>query len=208
MYRPKNVITTRDEIRQILGDILPTQEEKVIDHIDPMCRAWIERSPFCVLASRNQTGQMDAAPKGDPPGFVRVLDNKTLVVPDRRGNNRGDSLMNIVESPEVALIFFVPKRRETVRVNGRAVVACDPELLEQMVEQGKSPNFAIVVTVEEAYFHCGKAPLRAGLWKPESWGSIEGLPTYAEALKAHGDLDYPLEMIEEGTRRNEEEDLY
>ena len=128
MYQPKDVITTADEVRQILGDILPTQAEKVIDHIDPMCRAWIERSPFCVLATRNRRGQMDAAPKGDPPGFVRVLDEKTLALPDRRGNNRADSLMNIIESSEVALIFFVPKRRETVRVNGKAVVARDAPL--------------------------------------------------------------------------------
>ena len=208
MYQPTDVIRTATEIRQILGDILPTQAEKIIDHIDPLCRAWIERSPFCVLGSRDRNGQMDAAPRGDPPGFVRVLDEKTLVVPDRRGNNRADSLMNIVECPDVALIFFVPRRRETLRVSGKAVVARDADLLAMMVEQNKPPNFAIVVTVEQAFFHCGKAPLRAGLWEPDSWSSIDGLPTYAEALKAHGNLSYPLELIEQGTRRNEEEALY
>ena len=120
MYQPKVPITNAAEVKAILGPDLPTQIGKVIDHIDAYCKAWIERCPFIVISSINAAGAMDTSPKGDPPGFVRVLDEHTLAIPDRLGNHRGDTFLNVLENPTVGIVFIVPKRREVVRVSGAA----------------------------------------------------------------------------------------
>src|SRR5215813_4884322 len=148
-------------------------------------------------------GAMDVSPKGDPPGFVKVLDRKTLAIPDRLGNNRGDTFLNVLQNPSVAIVFIVPRRREVVRVSGTAQIATDDDLLETMAVQGKRPDLALVVTVKEAFFHCGKAMIRSGLWEPDRWGPIDGLPTYAQALKDHGVLADSLEYLEARVERNE-----
>jgi uncharacterized protein len=142
--------------------------------------------PFIVIASSNAAGAMDTSPKGDPPGFVKVLDKHTLAIPDRLGNHRGDTFLNVLENPSVGIIFIVPKRREVVRVSGTASLARDPDLLAEMTINGKSPDLAMIVRVREALFHCGKSMIRSGMWEPDRWGSIEGLPSYAQALKDHG----------------------
>lgn len=208
MYQPKSVITSAAEIRTLLGPVFESQVNKVIDHIDPHCRAWIERCPFIVVSSVAAHGAMDVSPKGDPPGFVKVLDEYTLAIPDRLGNNRGDTFLNVLQNPNIGIIFIMPKRREVVRVSGTAQVAKDADLLETMVVQGKRPDLALVVRVKEAFFHCGKSMIRSGLWEPERWGSIDGLPTYAQALKDHGKLSVAISDLEQRIVNNEVNRLY
>jgi len=208
MYQPKVTVKTAAEVKEILGADFPSQVAKIIDHIDSHCRAWIERCPFVVISSTNAAGAMDVSPKGDPPGFVKVLDKHTLAIPDRIGNHRGDTFMNVLENPSVGILFIVPKRREVVRVSGTAQVVRDPELLEGMAVDGKLPELALLVRVREAFFHCGKSMIRSGMWEPDRWAPIDGLPTYAQALKDHGNLPGLLSDIERGVARNETDRLY
>ena len=208
MYRAKQPVSSAKQLKEILGPDFPSQVSKVIDHIDDHCRAWIERSTFVTIASCNAVGQMDISPKGDPAGFVKVLDRKTIAVPDRIGNHRGDTFMNVLENPCVALMFVVPKRKEVIRVSGTAQVVRDTEIREKMEVNGHLPDLALMVRVEEAFFHCGKSMIRSRMWQPESWGSIEGLPTYAEALKDHGELPDPIDDLEERMSYNETDRLY
>jgi PPOX class probable FMN-dependent enzyme len=151
---------------------------------------------------------MDTSPKGDPPGFVKVLDKHTLAIPDRLGNHRGDTFFNVLENPSVGIVFIVPRRREVVRVSGMAEIAKDPDLLQTMAINGKVPDLALIVHVKEAFFHCGKAMIRSGMWEPETWGAIESLPSYAQALKSHGNLPNDLAELEERVANNEANRLY
>jgi len=207
-YVPEQLVTTVREVESILGEQFENQVEKVIDHIDEHCRAWIERSPFVVLSSASASGAMDVAPKGDPAGFVRVLDPKTLAVPDRPGNRRGDTFRNVLENPHVGLIFIVPKRREVVRVSGTAQIVKDELLLRSMAVRDKVPALALLIRVEEAMFHCGKSMIRSHMWEPELWGPIEGLPTYGRALVDHGALQTSVADMEWMTDVNEQYRLY
>ncbi len=208
MYQARVTVKTAAEVKAILGEDFPSQVAKILDHIDVHCRAWIERCPFVVISSTNAAGAMDVSPKGDPPGFVKVLDKHTLAVPDRIGNHRGDTFMNVLENPNVGLLFIVPKRREVVRVSGGAQVVKDPELLESMSVNGKLPDLALLVRVREAFFHCGKSMIRSRMWEPDRWGFIDGLPTYDQALKDHCNLPYPLADIERNLASNETDRLY
>jgi PPOX class probable FMN-dependent enzyme len=149
---------------------------KVADHITPHYAALIEASPFLALATVGPEG-LDCSPRGDLPGFVRIADPKTLMLPDRRGNNRIDSLRNIVRDPRVALLFLIPGSGTTFRVNGRALLSADPELLESFAVDGKPPRTVMVVTVDEAYFQCARAIVRSGLWKAESQVDPATLPS-------------------------------
>ena len=207
-YSAKEVVTSIDEIRAVIPGERETQTGKVIDHIDDICRAWIERSPFLVLATYDRAGRVDVSPKGDPPGFCKIIDEKTLAIPDRPGNHRFDGFQNILETGRIGLVFFVPNRSEVVRVNGSAQVVRDRDLRETMAIKNRVPEFAIVVGVEEAFYHCGKAIIRSALWAPERAASIEGLPTYAEALLAHGKPNMALSDIEARIRHNEANRLY
>jgi len=208
MYEPQDIVSTVAEMRQVLGEVLYSQDTKCIDHIDQHCRSWIERSTFVVLSTVNRSGQVDVAPKGDPSGSWKVLDVHTIAIPDRPGNNRADTFRNILENPRIGLMFVVPNRREVVRVSGSAMIVKDPDLLETMTVNGKRPNFAIIVRVEEAMFHCGKSMIRSNLWNPEKWASVEGLPSYGEALVDHGKLSVSVEDMQAGVERNAVESLY
>jgi len=201
-------ITSAAEVKAILGPDFPSQIAKVIDHIDVHCKTWIERCPFIIIASINSAGAMDTSPKGDPPGFVKVLDRQTLAIPDRLGNRRGDTFLNALENPSIGIVFMIPKRREVLRISGAASLARDSDLLAEMAISGKVPDLAMIVRVREAFFHCGKSMIRSGLWEPDRWGPIDGLPSYAQALKDHGSLDAPLDALEVGVARNETERLY
>lgn len=209
MYQPTDVVTTEAEIRSVISDQFSSQEEKIVDHLDKPIRLWIERSPFLTMATYNATGQVDISPKGDPAGFVKVLDAKTLAIPDRPGNHRFDSFLNILETGRIAVMFMVPNRREVVRVNGAAQVVRDLPLRESMSIKGRVPDFAIVVRVEEAFYHCGKAVLRSGLWEPDKALSTEGLPTYAEAVFDQAKItDRSLDELEESFQSNEKNRIY
>jgi PPOX class probable FMN-dependent enzyme len=161
-----------------------------------------------VMATYSADGRVDVSPKGDPPGFVKVLDERTLALPDRPGNHRYDSFLNIMETGRIGLMFMVPNRREVVRVNGRARVVRDQALREGMAVNGRVPDFAVVVAVEEAFYHCGKAVIRSDLWAPDKAASVEGLPTYGAAIKAHAALDEPVEVVEGWMAGNERRRLY
>lgn len=208
VVEPEQVVASVAELEAILGEQFDSQVDKVIDHIDDHCRAWIERSPFVVLSSASARGTMDVSPKGDPAGFVRVLDAKTLAVPDRPGNHRGDTFRNVLENPFVGLMFVVPQRREVVRVSGTAQIVKDPALLASMTVDDKAPCLALLVHVQEAMFHCGKSMIRSHLWEPELWGPVEGLPTYGRALVDHAALETPVTEVEAMMEFNEEYRLY
>jgi hypothetical protein len=203
MYTPKQVISSTEEIRSILGEVYYSQDTKCIDHIDAHCRVWIERAPLVVVSSMSGSGQLDVAPKGDPAGSFKVLDEHTLAIPDRPGNNRADTLINIIENPRIGLMFIIPNRREVVRVSGSAQITTDPDLVDSMTVNGKSPKLIILVNVEEAMFHCGKALIRAKMWEPEKWQSVQGLPTYAQALVDHGKLTIATEDLQKGIDSND-----
>ncbi len=208
MYAAEHPVTTAAEVKAILGPDFPSQVAKIIDHIDEHVAAWIAKSPFVAIASCNAAGQMDVSPKGDPPGFVKVLDPKTLAIPDRIGNHRGDTFTNVLENPRVGLMFVVPKRKEVVRVSGSAEIVLDSGLRDEMQVNGHRPDLVLLVRVEEAFFHCGKSMIRSRMWQPEMWGAIDGLPSYAQALKDHGQMPDPIEDLEERMARNETDRLY
>ena len=208
MYKPQNIVSTIAEIREVLGEVLFSQDTKCIDHIDEHCRNWIEHSTFVVISTYNSAGQIDVAPKGDPAGSWKVLDEHTIAIPDRLGNNRADTFTNILENPRAGLMFVVPNRREVVRVSGSACIVKDEGLLASMSIKGKSPNLAIILRVEEAMFHCGKSMIRSNLWRPENWGAVEGLPTYGQALVDHGKLSVSVADMQAGIEHNEVERLY
>ncbi len=173
----------RDEagLSALYGESSPGAIAKEIDYIHPHYRAMIEASPFMVLATSGPEG-LDASPRGDPAGFVHVLDDKTLLIPDRRGNNRVDSLRNIVRDDRVALLFLIPGMGETLRVNGRAVISVAPELIGRFPFRGTLPRSVIVVTAERVYFQCPKAIVRSELWNSENHLSRKDLPSTGTIL--------------------------
>ncbi len=208
-YKPTDVVATEEELRTIVPTPPNgTQDVKIIDHIDRHCRVWIERSPFLVMATSDKNGRLDCSPKGDPAGFVKVIDEKTLAIPDRPGNRRFDGFTNIMQTGRIGLIFFVPNRNETVRVNGTAKVVRDLELRQNMAIKGRVPELAVLVRVEEAFYHCGKAIIRSGLWAPDKAAPTDGLPTYAEANVDHTGRDYSLEEVTKLFDDNEKFRLY
>ena len=207
-YEPTDIINSQAQIREVIDGIHAAQELKILDHIDNHCRVWIERSPFIVMSTVDRQGNLDASPKGDPAGFVRVLDDKTLAIPDRPGNHRFDSFHNILETGRIGLVFMVPNRNEVVRVNGRAQIVRDARLRQSMAIKGRVPDFAIVVSVTEAFYHCGKAIIRSKLWAPDQAASVDGLPTYGEALFTQSQSGLTQAEIETRLKHNEENRLY
>ena len=182
MFDPQHVITATDELRRVVPPPRPAQETKVLSALDVHCRRWIQRSPFVVVSSIDSAGRMDLSPKGDPPGFVQILDDETLAIPDRPGNRRLDTLHNLLERPQLGLMFVVPGRGEVLRVSGTGQIVTDPDLLATMAVAERPPILALVVTIGEVMFHCGKSVIRSKLWSPSEWPDIEGLASYAECL--------------------------
>jgi PPOX class probable FMN-dependent enzyme len=168
---------TRDDVRQLYGEPNPRVIAKEFARLDGHARAFIALSPFLVMASADGSGRADATPRGDAPGFVAVLNEATLLIPDRRGNNRVDTMLNVAENPHVGLVFFVPGISETLRVNGRAEITLDRTLLEPLAAQGKTPPAGLLVRVEEVFFHCGKALIRSDFWNPERRAPRSAFPT-------------------------------
>jgi PPOX class probable FMN-dependent enzyme len=160
---PRHDVTQLAELESLFDGVKEVSILKEIDHVDANYAAWIAGSPFCVLGTVAAEG-LDCSPRGDAPGFVRVLDERTLLIPDRRGNNRIDSLRNILADPRVALLFFIPGQGETLRVNGRCRLSADPELCAAFVTQGKVPKLVLVVSVETVFFQCSRALVRGRLW--------------------------------------------
>jgi len=176
-----HIITSVDALAAIYGEPVGPAVVKEIDHVNADYRAFIEAAPFCAVATSGPGG-LDCTPRGDEPGFVRVQDEKTLLIPDRRGNNRIDSLRNILADPRISLLFLIPGCGETIRVNGRAAISVDPALCESFVFAGKLPRSVIVVTVDRVYFQCAKAIVRSKLWDPAMQVDRKTLPTSGAIL--------------------------
>ena len=162
-------IQSLEQLRAVIGDEIPGLHEKNIDHVDEFARDFIEKSPLIVLSTADESGRMDASPKGDAPGFVEVLDEHTLLIPDRPGNKLAYGHQNILSNPNVGILFIVPNTRETLRINGRAELSCEPDLLQQLAARDKPATLVIRVFVDECFFHCGKAMLRSKLWDSSTW---------------------------------------
>lgn len=202
----KDVVTSKDELKRIVGEPSERAVKKDIARLDAHARTFIAASPFVLMATSGVEGRCDVSPKGDAPGFVRVLDDRHLVIPDRPGNKRLDGMRNILENPHVGLIFLVPGKEETLRVNGRAWISRDPDLLASLAAHDKLPILALGVEVEECYLHCPKAFRRAGLWDPATWTAAGALPSIAcvlyDQLKPEGKtLEQYERESEEGIRR-------
>ncbi|MGE0523831.1 MAG: pyridoxamine 5'-phosphate oxidase family protein [Variibacter sp.] len=176
-------ITSLDQLEELYGQPSGAALLKEIDYVSPHYRAFVEAAPFVVLASVGADG-LDASPRGDPTGFVRVHDEKTVMIPDRRGNNRIDTLRNIVADPRVSLLFLIPGVGETLRINGTAVISTEPTLLESFRMEGKLPRSVLVVTVERVYFQCQKALVRSKLWDPQTQIPRSALPSTGAMVAA------------------------
>ena len=178
------MIGAEDALRSLIGEPSALVQSKIADRLNDLTRQFIERSPFLCLATSAADGSCDVSPKGDPAGFVRILDDRTLLLPDRPGNRLADSLHNVLENPRVALLFVIPGVTDTFRVNGRAEIVTDPELLEFCAVEGKVPKLAMRIQIEQAYTHCSKAFLRSNLWDPERFVDRSELPTPGELLRS------------------------
>ena len=181
-----HVIDTVEELRSSYGEPSERAVKKSLDRLDRHCRHFIELSPFVVIASSGADGRADCSPRGDAAGFVAVLDDRTVLLPDRRGNNRADSLSNVLENPYVGLLFLIPGVDETLRLNGRAALTTDPALLDPLAVNGRAPRSGLVVEVEEVFLQCTKALVRARLWADESRVDRKAaLPSFGQMLADH-----------------------
>ncbi|MFC6082916.1 pyridoxamine 5'-phosphate oxidase family protein [Sphaerisporangium aureirubrum] len=176
-------ITSKDELRDLIGAPVPRAVTKERTALHDNDKEWLSLSPFCLIATAGADGTCDVSPKGDPPGFTLVLDDHTIAVPDRPGNRRVDGFFNILENPHVGLIYLIPGRTETLRINGRARLVRDAPFFDQMVVKNHRPALALVVEIEQIFFHCAKAFMRSNLWVPETWDP-DALPPHAQILKS------------------------
>ncbi|GAB1690236.1 pyridoxamine 5'-phosphate oxidase family protein [Krasilnikovia sp. M28-CT-15] len=162
-------VTTHDEIRELLGAPIARVAHKERPRLHEYDRQWLANSPFCLVATSDAQGRCDVSPKGDPAGFALVLDDTTIALPERPGNRRADGFHNVIDNPHVGLNFFVPGRGDTLRINGRARLIRDADFFDRMVVKGHRPVLALLVEIEEVFYHCSKAFLRSALWRPETW---------------------------------------
>jgi PPOX class probable FMN-dependent enzyme len=199
------MISAEDALRSKLGEPSDVVRSKINDRLNDLTRQFVERSPFLCLATSAADGTCDVSPRGDPTGFVRVLDERTLLLPDRPGNKLADSFRNVIENPHVALLFFLPGISDTFRVNGRATIVDDPELLEPCTVEGKAPTLGLLIEIDEAFTHCPKAFLRAQLWDPDRYVDRSELPSAGELMRSvNGMTDaetYDTERTERYARR-------
>jgi len=202
-----HIITSVSELESLYGEVNTASIRKETDQIVPAYRALIEAAPFVALATSGPEG-LDCSPRGDGPGFVRVQDEKTLLLPDRRGNNRIDSLKNIVRDPRVALLFLIPGLGETLRVNGRAAISVEPALLESFSVEGKPPRTVIAITVDAVYFQCARAILRSELWNPARHVPRGSLPSAGQILAALTDNEAGGEAYDKALPERQRSTLY
>ncbi|MFD0697042.1 pyridoxamine 5'-phosphate oxidase family protein [Paenibacillus sp. GCM10027628] len=188
-----HLVNSEEELRDLFGYPGKLAGNKTILKLDDHCRNYIAKSPFLVIATSDSQGNCDASPRGDAPGFVKVLDDKHLVIPERPGNRKFDSLLNLLENPRIGLLFLIPGLGETLRINGRGCVIRDRAILEEMAVLGKVPIVGIGVEVEACYIHCAKALKRSGLWQPDTWLTDEHLPSIPHMLAAH--IQLPDEVV-------------
>lgn len=205
----KDIILSEEQLREMVGFPSELVKRKVISQLDQHCREFIALSPFVAISTSDQSGLCDVSPRGDEPGFVLVLDDNHLVIPERPGNRRMDTITNIINNPNAGLLFLIPGLGETLRINGRAFIIKDEELLSRMKVRGKQPLLAIGIQVQECFIHCAKAFIRSGLWNPESCVEKEKRPSAAKILKTHINLSpYTVDKIEKILVEDYSDELY
>ncbi|QKW35773.1 pyridoxamine 5'-phosphate oxidase family protein [Actinomadura sp. NAK00032] len=186
-------ITSPAELRELLGAPMRRAIDKERVTLHAWDREWLAHSPLCLISTSDADGNCDVSPKGDPPGFVHVIDDTTIAIPDRPGNRRADGFMNVLSNPHIGLIFLVPGRGETLRINGRATLVRDAPFFDEKIVRGHRPALALIVDIEQIFFHCAKALMRSKVWKPETWDP-ESLPAHARIVK---DVQYTEESLEQ-----------
>jgi uncharacterized protein len=203
-------ISTETHLREILGSPSDLIVAKVADRLNDLTRQFVERSPFVCVATCRPDGGLDISPRGDPAGFARILDDRSLLIPERPGNRLADTLTNLLADPRIALLFLIPGVGDTFRVNGRATIVDDPELLAPSAVEGRAPKLGVLVSIEEAFTHCPKALLRSDLWNPERHVDGSELPTSGAILRAVADADLDAETYdrERDARYARREGLY
>ena len=206
--RFSEVVTTESQLEEVLGVPSDRVLRKQIAILDANSRAFIAKSPFLLIASHDTDGNMDVSPKGDPAGFVRVLDETTLVIPERPGNRRADTFRNVLANPGVGILFLIPGKTETLRVSGSAMIVRDRWLRDEMAIGEKVPELGLVVNVREAFFHCSKCMLRSHLWESEHWPDITDLPTLARAMVDAGKLSESVDQMQALIESDARERLY
>jgi uncharacterized protein len=188
-------VTSDAELRELLGPPMAHSVSKDRPRLHAVDREWLAASPFCLGATAGADGSCDVSPKGDPPGFTVVLDDTTIAVPERKGNRRADGFRNVLSNPHVGLIYLVPGRTDTLRINGRARLVRAAPFFEQMIVKGHRPELALVVEIEQIFFHCAKAFMRSELWQPSTW-QPERLPSHATLVKSVQHTEETLEELE------------
>lgn len=191
----QSVVSSEEELRNLFGDSNHVVKHKTIHRLDHHCKDFIAKSPLLFMATSDASGACDVSPRGDAAGFVHVIEESCLVIPERPGNRRFDSLRNILSNPKVGLVFVIPGLKETLRINGSAVLVRDEEILDRLSVQGKRPWLGIAVSVEECYMHCAKAFMRSQAWDPDSWIPSEQLPNPSRIIADHVNQDHVTEEI-------------
>jgi len=204
----KKVIKTEEELRDIMGYPSETVKQKTINYIDSNSELFINRSPFIMIASSDLNGNFDISPKGDPSGFVKVLNKNTIAIPDRLGNKRGDTFMNVLENPNVGLIFLIPGVKETLRISGEAQIVVDNEIRELLSYKSKLPNFALIVKVKEVFMHCAKCIIRSKLWGNIEIENKTAVSSMAKYLADNTGIEKTPEEIDEILNEDEKTRLY
>ncbi|MBO6895021.1 MAG: pyridoxamine 5'-phosphate oxidase family protein [Roseibium sp.] len=206
--RFSNIVTRIEDLEEVIGEPMPQIVAKELPALDSICRDFIAHAPFCFLASSNPAGYLDISPKGDPAGFVKVLDEATLAIPDRPGNRRVDTFHNILKDPRVGLLFLVPGRGETLRIRGEARIVQDTDLLKMMAINDRPPKLALVIHVQSAFMHCPKCVFRSNIWQPENWPDTSGLADMNEAMVKHAQIAMSPEEWFESLKNKGELDLW
>ncbi len=191
-------IETHDQLRDLYGPVYESAVKKELPRLEAHSRNFIARSPFLLIGSQDGNGRGDVTPKGDKPGFVQVLDDQTIAIPDRPGNKRLDTFENIIRNPGVGLIFFIPGMDETLRIDGEARLTDDEELRRRCAAEGRPALAVLVVKIRSHYMHCAKAFMRSQLWKPETWRPRSEMPTLGQIVRDQQDLAITSESIDEG----------
>jgi len=195
-FQPDEVIATRTRLRELVKEPSSYIADKDLDHVNEVARRFIEMSPFLVIATEGADGRMDLSPKGDPAGFVEVYDSKTLLVPDRLGNNRMDTFENLLSNQSIGLFFMIPDHTETLRISGSAKIILDRAAQERLAIKGRQPNLVLAVTVEQVFMHCSKCLVRSRLWNDDTWPERRSAPTLAEWSHSANAGDKPVEELQ------------
>ncbi|MFT6334380.1 MAG: PPOX class probable FMN-dependent enzyme [Saprospiraceae bacterium] len=194
-------ITNQEDLRKLYKWPEGRASKKVIDELDKHCKNFISKSPFLVMSTADKDGRMDASPRGGVPGFVHILNNTTLIIPDSKGNNRVDSLVNIVERNRIGMLFLIPGIEETLRINGSAQISVDKDFIDLFPNEKNSPISCVVITIEEAFLHCAKALMRSKLWKDDFIVNKKDFPSMGKMLNDQLGTNNPIETYEEMTAR-------